>query len=132
MVRQEVRIYRTRLSRRSLMPPLSDKTKGPEIAAALDHLVLGWPDVSIGKMFGSRAYRAKGVLFAMIGGEGVILTKLRPDQREMAGRENHARSFVGHGRELPGWVEFPVAAAADLDLIAPMVRHAYENALSEA
>lgn len=114
------------------MPPLNDKTKGPEIEAALDHLVLGWPDVSTGKMFGSRAYRAKGVLFAMIGGEGVILTKLRPDERKMAGRDNDARSFVGHGRELPGWVEFPVTGASDVDLMAPMVRRAYENAKSEA
>ena len=47
------------------MPPLNDKTREPIIQAALDALVLGWPDVTTGKMFGSRAYRAGGVLFAI-------------------------------------------------------------------
>ena len=79
------------------MPPLKDGTKGPGIQAALDELVGGWPDVTTGKMFGSRAYRAKGVLFAMIGGEGVILTKMQPEQREIAARESRAHTFVGHG-----------------------------------
>jgi hypothetical protein len=40
------------------MPKLNDSTNGPEIQAALDRLVLRWPDVSTSKMFGSPAYRA--------------------------------------------------------------------------
>ncbi len=114
------------------MPPLNDKTKEPLIRAALDELVLGWPEVTTGKMFGSRAYRARGVLFAMIGGAGVILTKMQPDQRETAVKKHHARTFVRHGREIPAWVEFPLEDGAALASIAPLVRHAYENALAEA
>ncbi len=114
------------------MPPLNDKTKEPGIQAALDELVCAWPDVTTGKMFGSRAYRAKGVLFAMIGGEGVILTKLQPDQREIAAGESRARTFVGHGKEIPAWTEFPVEGATGVATMASMVRHAYENALIEA
>ncbi len=114
------------------MPPLNDKTQGPWIQAALDELVLGWPDVTTGKMFGSRAYRAKGVLFAMIGGEGVILTKVEPDQRESAARGNRAHTFVGRGKEIPAWIEFPLEDATGVAAMASMVRHAYENALAEA
>jgi hypothetical protein len=114
------------------MPPLKDRTNEPGIQAALDELVRDWPDVTTGKMFGSRAYRAKGVLFAMIGGEGVILTKLGPDQRETAAAEGRAHAFVGHGKEIPAWIEFPVEDAAGVAPMAPMVRHAYENALAEA
>ncbi len=112
------------------MPPLNDKTKEAGLQAAMDELVHGWPDVTTGKMFGSRAYRAKGVLFAMIGGEGVILTKLQPDQREIAARESRARTFVGHGKDIPAWIEFPLENAAGVAAMAPMVRHAYENALT--
>ncbi len=114
------------------MPPLNDKAREPEIRAALDELVLGWPEVTTSKMFGSRAYRAKGVLFAMIGGAGVILTRLKPDQKETAARNHHARTFVGHGKEIPAWVEFPVEDGAALASMAELVRNAYENALISA
>ncbi len=114
------------------MPPLNDKAKEPGIRAALDELVLGWPDVTTSKMFGARAYRAKGVLFAMIGGAGVILTKLKPNQRETAVRKNHARTFVGHGKEIPAWVEFNIEDRAALVSMASLVRNAYEDALMEA
>jgi len=114
------------------MPPLNDKKKEPVIRAALDELVLGWPGVSTGKMFGSRSYRAQGVLFAMIGGAGVILTKMQPGERETAVSKHHARTFIGHGKEIPAWVEFSLEDGAALASIAPLVRYAYENALAEA
>ncbi len=114
------------------MPPLNDKTKGPWIQAALDELVLGWPDVTTGKLFGSRAYRARGTLFAMIGGDGVILAKLQPDQVEIAAKENHAHVFVGHGTEIPAWIEFPLEDATGVVAMTSMVRRAYENALNDA
>ncbi len=114
------------------MPPLNDKTKEPWIVAALDELVRDWPDVTTGKLFGSRAYRAKGVLFAMVGGEGVILTKLQPDQVAIAAKENRARTFVGHGKEIPAWIEFPLEDATGVTRMASMIRLAYEQALNDA
>lgn len=114
------------------MPKLNDTAKGPEIEAALDDLVLGWPDVTTGKMFGSRAYRANGVLSAMIGGSGLILTKLNDAQRQQAAEENDGHAFVGRGKELPGWTAIALEGAARLAAVSPMVRAAYENALAEA
>ncbi|MFH0916547.1 MAG: hypothetical protein V1912_08890 [bacterium] len=114
------------------MPTLHDSAKGPEIQAALDELVLGWADVTPGKMFGSHAYRAKGVLFGMIGGKGLILTKLQPEQREGAAKEHNAHAFVGRGKEVPAWIEFPLEDAAGIAPIASLVHDAYENALAEA
>jgi hypothetical protein len=115
-----------------LMPPLNDKTTEPAIQAAIDELVQGWSDVTTGKMFGSRAYRARGVLFAMIGGAGLIVTKLQPDQREIAARQCGARTFIGHGKEIPAWTEFPLENAAGIAALASLVRQAYDNALAEA
>jgi hypothetical protein len=114
------------------MPGLNDKTKEPQLEAAVDALVQSWPDVAIGKMFGSRSYRAKGVLFAMIGGEGLILTKLDPQQRAAVVDAHEAHPFVGRGKEVPAWAEFAVADAAGLDRLATLVRNAYDGALSEA
>lgn len=114
------------------MPALNDSAKGPEIRAAMDRLVLGWPDSTPSKMFGSHAYRARGVLFAMIGGKGLILTKLRDEQREAAARDHDAHAFVGRGKVVPAWIEFPLDDAGGLASFAPMVRCAYENALAEA
>lgn len=113
------------------MPPLHDKSKEPTIQAALDELTREWPEVTTGKMFGSRAYRARGVLFAMIGGQGVILTKLQRDQWAVAASSSDAHTFVGRGKEIPAWTEFPLEDAAGVAGIAPMVRHAYDNALAD-
>ncbi len=114
------------------MPGLNDKTNEARIEAAVDALVQSWPDVAIGKMFGSRSYRAKGVLFAMIGGDGLILTKLDPQQRAAASDVHDAHPFVGRGKEVPAWIEFAVVGAADLERLATVVRSAYDNALREA
>ena len=114
------------------MPPLNDSTKGPEIQGALDELVLGWPEVTPSKMFGSHAYRAKGILFAMIGGKGLILTKLQPEQRQLAAERHDAHAFVGRGKEVPGWTEFALEGSAGVAPIASVVRDAYQNALAEA
>lgn len=114
------------------MPTLNDKTDEAEIQQAVDMLALPWPDVAISKIFGSRAYRAKGVLFAMIGGRGLILTKLDPRQRDAAAEAHDGRPFVGRDKVIPGWTEFRLSVASDLDPLAALVRNAYENALSEA
>ncbi len=114
------------------MPALNDKTDEGAIRQAVDTLALPWPDVATSMMFGSRAYRARGVLFAMIGGRGLILTKLDPRQRSAAAEAHDARPFVGRGKVIPGWTEFRLVAASDLDPLAALVRNAYENALGEA
>jgi hypothetical protein len=114
------------------MPTLDDSDKGPGIQAALEGLILGWPDVTSSRMFGSPAYRAKGVLFAMIGGKGLILTKLEPDQRLTAAERYGARAFVGRRKEVPGWTEFSVEDGEGIEPISSLVRDAYENALDNA
>ena len=114
------------------MPALNDKTKQPELQAALDELILGWPHVTWGMLFGSRSYRAKDVLFAMIGGKGLILTKLNEEQRSAATAEHDAHAFAGRGKTVPAWTEFTLWGAAGLTPIAPLVRAAYQNALAEA
>ena len=114
------------------MPRPNDSTKGSEIQAAVDELVLGWPDISTSKMFGSHAYRARGVLFAMIGGRGLILTKLQAEQHQVAAEEHDAHAFVGRGNEVPAWTEFALEDGAGVAPLAPMVRDAYDNALTEA
>ena len=114
------------------MPALDDMSTGSEIRAAIDDLVLEWPDVSPGNLFGSRAYRADGVLFAMIGGKGLILTKLDPEQRERAAGAHGAHPFVGHGREVPAWIEFRLTGAEGVSVVGEMVSDSYANALAEA
>jgi hypothetical protein len=114
------------------MPALNDATKGPEIQAAMDQLVLAWPDTTSSKMFGSQSYRAGGVLFALIGGEGLILTKLLDEQRKLAARDHDAHAFVGRGKVVPAWIEFSLPSADALGSLESMVRLAYENALAEA
>lgn len=114
------------------MPALNDKTKQQEIESALDELVLGWRHVASGSMFGSRSYRAKGVLFAMVGGKGLILTKLGDEQRQTAAEQNNAHAFVGRNKTVPAWTEFALEDGAGLAALAPLVRDAYQNALAEA
>ncbi len=114
------------------MPKLNDSGTETALREALDDLILGWPDVTTGKMFGSHAYRAGGVLFAMVGGEGLILTRLGEEQRRLAAAQCGAHPFVGHGRELPGWTELALTDAAGVAAVSALVRDAYENAVKEA
>ena len=114
------------------MPRLNDPATEAALRGALDDLILSWPDVSPGRMFGSHAYRVRGVLFAMIGGEGLVLTKLGEEQRRLAAAEHGAHAFVGHGRELPGWTEFALADGTGVAAVASLVRAAYDNAVLEA
>jgi hypothetical protein len=114
------------------MPLFEDPAKEAEIQSALDRLVLDWPDTARGRMFGAWAYRARGVLFAMVAGDGVVLTKLTPSEREDAIQNWGARAFVGRGRAVPGWMAFTLESAADLDRLEMLVRAAYRNACEEA
>jgi len=114
------------------MPPLNDKTKGPEIKEAMDGLVLAWPEVTESKMFGSACYRASGVLFVMIGGKGLITTKLSSEQRDTAIADSEANIFIGRGKEVPAWTEFPVDGAADVTTLESVLKDSCQNALDEA
>jgi hypothetical protein len=68
----------------------------------------------------------------MIGGKGLILTKLQPEQRESAAGEYDAHPFVGRGKEVPTWIEFSLENAAGVVTLESAIRDAYENALTEA
>jgi hypothetical protein len=114
------------------VPRLDDRGTETALREALDDLVLGWPEVTTGKLFGSHAYRAGGVLFAMVGGEGLILAKLGEEQRRLGAAECGGHPFVGHGRELPGWTEFALADGAGVAAVSSLIRDAYENAVKEA
>ena len=114
------------------MPALRDPSMADEIQAALDEVVLSWSDITPSKMFGSNCYRAKGVLFAMIGGKGVITTKLSSEQRLAAETKSGANAFVGAGKVVPSWTEFPVSSADDVVAIQAILRHSYDNAVAEA
>ena len=104
------------------VPKLNDPGTETALREALDDLIFGWPEVTTGKMFGSHAYRAGGVLFAMIGGSGSIFTRLGEEQRRLAAAHCGARAFVGHGRELPGWTELALSDAAGVAAVSSLVR----------
>jgi len=61
---------------------------------------------------------------AMIGGKGLILTKLKDEQREIAAEENNAHAFVGRGKTVRPGPSSPLRSRRSRDR-SPLVREAY-------
>jgi hypothetical protein len=97
---------------------------------AVEEVVLGWPEVTAGKMFGCPSYRAAGTLFVFVTDEGVVLTKLSEDERARADEELDAEVFVGHQGDIDKWRVVKMDGA-DASPLAPFLRMAYERALTE-
>ena len=108
-----------------------DSEHASELRAAFEDVVLDWRGVEPMTMFGCPAYRADGVLFALLVTEGVVLTRLPAESRETLEAAFETGPFSGSSRPPKQWVQVVVDAPAMVDLV-PFVRDSYEAALAEA
>lgn len=108
-----------------------DSESGATLRAALEDVILEWPDVEVTTMFGCPSYRANGVLFALLVTEGVVLTRLPETEWETLARAFETGPFEGSSRPPKRWVQVTADAPMVADLV-PFVRDSYEAALSEA
>ncbi len=93
--------------------------------------VLGWPEVTTKKMFGSPGYQAAGTLFAFLLTQGLVLTKLAPETHEAIKAAHPTEPFGTGDRVVKKWVFVLADTATDWDGLRPFVRESYEAALKE-
>ncbi|MFC7249890.1 TfoX/Sxy family protein [Halomicroarcula sp. GCM10025324] len=107
-----------------------DGEAGGDLRTAFESLVDEWPDVDATTMFGCPSYRADGTLFAVLVTEGVVLTRLPPDQRAQLAAAFEAEPFQAGDRTVTSWVQVPVDDAT-LGPLVPYVEASYETARAE-
>jgi hypothetical protein len=95
---------------------------------AVDDLATKWPGVSRRTMFGCPSYVADGVLFAVVSGQGLSLTRLADGDRAKLERSVAVEPFEADGRTVRRWATVRVSPA-DHDAVARALRRSYEAAV---
>lgn len=98
---------------------------------ALEQSLLRWPLVTMKRMFGCPCYVAKGKLFAFLVSNGIVITKLSPDQRDRMKSEFQTTSFRAKEKSVEKWIKVSLKEENDLPKIIPFVEMSYNNALAE-
>jgi len=107
-----------------------DETKMAGIREAVDAVLTKWPKVTRTLMFGCPCYKAGGRLFAFLVTGGIVLTRLSPEDRAMAGSRFKAKPFNTGTRAMGGWPQLPLARAPRLKGYLLLVRRSYNSALA--
>ncbi|MEE9592131.1 MAG: hypothetical protein V3W28_00945 [Thermoplasmata archaeon] len=91
--------------------------------------VLGWPEVTTKKMFGSPGYQAAGNLFAFLVTQGVVLTKLSPETQATLRAKHPTEAFGTGDRVVKKWGIALTNEGTDWDGLIPFVKESYQAAL---
>jgi TfoX/Sxy family transcriptional regulator of competence genes len=87
---------------------------------ALDALLLGWPDVTAGKMFGYPAYFVNGKMFACVYGEGVGV-KVSEELANTLLKNDNVVPFQPMGKpRMREWVQINRVRSEDYELDTPI------------
>jgi hypothetical protein len=100
------------------------------IRAAVDAVCTKWPKVTRTLMFGCPCYKAGGRLFAFLVTGGIVLTRLSPEDRAIAGSRFKAKPFNTGTRAMGGWPQLPLARAPRLKDYLLLVRRSYNSVLA--
>jgi len=107
-----------------------DETRMARVREAVDAVLTKWPKVTRTLMFGCPCYKAGGRLFAFLVTNGIVLTRLSPEDRAIAGSRLKAKPFNTGTRAMGGWPQLPLARAPRLKGCLPFVRRSYDSALA--
>lgn len=104
-----------------------EKTR--DLRLSFEDEVLAWPHVKTKRMFGCPCYEAQGKLFAFLVTNGLVVTRLSENDREMMSHGYRTSFFRAGRRAVKNWVKISIQNNADLRKIMPFVRKSYEAAL---
>ena len=102
-----------------------------DLRLALEKEVLSWAHVSTKKMFGCPCYQAKGKLFVFLVTNGIVITKLEPDDKKELSNQRQTSFFQAGKKTVKNWVKLSVKGTEELDTIMPFVRKSYEHTIHE-
>ena len=98
-----------------------------DLRLAFEEEVLSWPRVTKQKMFGCPCYKADEKLSAFLVTNGVVITKLDTDEREVISSQYSTTPFQAGKRTVQNWVKIPIENKSDIDKTMPFVKKSYNN-----
>ena len=99
------------------------------LADRISELLAGAPDLSERKMFGGLAFMVQGNMACAAAGE-VLMVRVGPEEYEAALERPHAREMTITGRPMKGFVELPISALDDDEVLADWIDAGVDYALS--
>ena len=73
------------------------------------------------KMFGGLAFLINGNMSVSASGQGGLMLRVEPSERDMLLRKPHTRPLVMRGREMQGWLRIDVEGVRTRRQLAPWV-----------
>lgn len=108
-----------------------DPAEGEATRFAVESVVDDWAAVTSRRLFGYPAFYAGGTIFALVGNDGLALTRLPEDDRERLAETHDVGPFEAGGQTIGKWIYVPVGPE-DVDALVPFLRASYQGAHSES
>lgn len=93
----------------------------------IENEILSWPDVTTKKMYGCPCYKYKNKLFAFLITDGVVLTKVSKQDKNILSNEFKIKPFKAATRIMKDWPQIPVDETSDLEKIITFVKNSYNK-----
>lgn len=87
-------------------------------------------DVHSRTMFGGIAFMVRGTMAVGVSGQGGLMLRVPPEQRDELAVRPHARPFEMRGKVLAGWLRIGAAGVGDDDQLRAWVEIGVDHALT--
>jgi hypothetical protein len=98
----------------------------------IENEILNWPNVTTKKMYGCPCYKNKEKLFAFLVTDGVVLTKVREQDKIQLSKEVEIKSFQAGKRTVNRWPQIHIDETTDLEKIIPFIKNSYDQSRTSA
>jgi hypothetical protein len=100
-----------------------------DIRQTLEKTIMLWHDVTKRMMFGCPSYATNGNIFAVLLTNGVGITRLMDEDKELIAGKFPSEPFAAGGRVIKKWIVVRVDNAADLKQLTPWIEKSYRSAV---
>jgi len=104
-----------------------DEARMSGIRRTLEDEILHWPGVTSREMMGCLCYFHGKSFFAFLVTQGIVITKLPPNERATVVTQLKAEPFTMAGRSVKTWVKVPLEEPKGVSQILPFVKKSYQT-----
>lgn len=101
-----------------------------ELAHRVRELIAAEEELTEQRMFGGLAFLIGGHMAIAVSGQGGLMVRVEPAEREALLAKPHARPFEMRGREMEGWLRVDAEGARTRRQLEPWVRRGVRYARS--
>jgi TfoX/Sxy family transcriptional regulator of competence genes len=101
-----------------------------DLANRIRELMAAEPGVTEQRMFGGLAFLVAGNMSVAVSGQGGLMVRLDPDDRDALASKPHTRPFEMRGRPMRGWLRVDAEGLRTKRQLEPWVRRGVRYARS--